>query len=110
MDIYRKCHVFERLLSLSASPSLPEPCFQKILEILFRCTYVKGSSTLITRCGLISWISSRLASHAINDMTGERLRMLASRAYETSDQERIDEWANKTIKCTLNSLQIARRR
>ena len=110
MDCYRKCHVFERVLSFSASPSLPEPCFQKILGLLFRCTYVKGSSTLITRCGLLSWISSRIASHAIDDMTGERLRMLTSRAYETSDQERIDEWANRTILCTLNSLQITQRR
>ena len=109
MDIYRKCHIFERLLSFSASPLLPEHCFQKILDLLFRCTYVEGSSTLITRCGLMSWISSRLASHAINDMTGERLKSLASRAYETSDQERIDEWANGTLIATLDSLHIRKR-
>ena len=110
MDNYRKCHIFERLLSFSASPSLPEPCFQKTLDLLFRCTYVKGSSTLITRCGLLSWISSRVATQANNDLTGERLRLLASRAYETSNQERIDDWANGSIVCTLDSLQIRQRR
>ena len=107
MELYRKCHIFERLLSFSASPSLPEPCFQKILDLLFRCTYVQGSSTLITRCGLMSWISCRLASHAIKDMTGERLRILALQAYETSDQKRVDNWGNGTITCTLNRLPIA---
>ena len=108
MEIYRKCHIFERLLSFSASPSLPEPCFQKILDLLFRCTCVKGSSTLITRCGLMSWIFSRLASHAINDMTGERLKGLASRAYETSDQARVDDWTNGTLMSTLDSLRITK--
>ena len=110
MNIYRKCHMFERLLSFSTSPSLPGSCFEKILDLLFRCSYVDGSSTLITRCGLMSWISSRLASHAIDDMTAIRLRMLASRAYETSDDGRIDDWANGSIKCTLDSLQIRQRR
>ena len=101
MEIYRKCHIFERLLSFSASSSLPKPCFQKILDLLFRCTYVNGSSTLITRCGLFSWISSRHVSHSINDMTGERLKCLASRAYETSDEERVDDWTNGTFRSTL---------
>lgn len=102
MNIYRKCHIIERLLSFAASPSVPEACFQKILDLIFRCTYVKGSSTLITRCGLLSWISSRLASHANNDTTGERLKSLGSRLYETSDQERVDDWANGTL---MNRLQ-----
>ena len=110
MNLYRKCHMFERLLSFSASPSLPEPCFEKILDLLFRCTYVDGSSTLITRYGLMSWISSRLASHGIDGMTGERIRVLASRAYETSDYGRIDDWANGSIACTLDSLQTSQRR
>lgn len=110
MEIYRKCHIFERLLSFSASLSLPESCFQKTLNLLFRCTYVNGSSTLITRCGLMSWISSRLASHAINDMTGERLETLALRAYETSDQDRVDDWTNGTLTGTLDSLQTRMRR
>lgn len=110
MEIYRKCHIFERLLSFSASPSMPEPCFHKILDLLFRCTYVKGSSTLMTRCSLMSWVSSRLASHTIKDMPGERLKSLALRAYETSDQERVDDWAHGTLVSTLDSLQMKRRR
>ena len=110
METYRKCHIFERLLSFSASLSLPDPCFQKILDLLFRCTYVNGSSTLITRCGLVSWVSSGLASHAINDVTAERLEKLASRAYETSDQERVDHWTNGTLLSTLAGLGIIQRR
>ena len=110
MNLYRKCHIFERLLSFSASPLVREPCFEKILDLLFRCTYVDGSSTLITRCGLMSWVSCRLASQVIDDMTGERLRMLASRAYETSDDGHVDDWANGSIVCTLDDLRIRQRR
>ena len=104
MEIYRKCHIFERLLSFSASPSLPESCLGKILDLLFRCTYVKGGSTLFTRCSLMSWISSRLASHAVDDKIRERLKYLAWRAYETSDQERVDDWTNGTFRYTLDNL------
>ena len=107
MNVYRKCHILERLLSFSASPSLPEACFQKILDLLFRCTYVDGSSTLFTRCGLISWISSRLASHAINDVTRERLKDLALKAYQTSDQDRVDHWTNGTLMSTLGNYSLA---
>ena len=54
----------------------------------------------------MSWISSRLASHAVDNVTGERVKSLALRARETSDQERVDDWAKGTLFSTLDSLQI----
>lgn len=102
MEIYRKCHIFERLLSFSASPSLPEGRFDAIVDLLFRCTYVGGSSTLITRCGLISWIYSRLASNGGNSMARARLASLASRTYETSDLKRVDDWSHGTLHASID--------
>lgn len=106
-EVYRGCRIIERLLSLSASPSLPEPCQQKIVALLFRCTYVEGSSTLITRCGLIGWIASRLTLDA-DETTKNRLRLLASRVYQTSDQERIIRWSHGTLSDTIDSLRISK--
>ena len=58
----------------------------------------------------MSWIFSRLVSYAIDDMTGVRLRSLASRVYETSDQGRVDDWTHGTLQSTLENLQITTRR
>lgn len=108
MELYRKCNIFERLLSLSASPSLPESCSQKILNLLFRCTYVEGSSTLITRCGIVSWISSLLTSQSTSELVKARLRALAMRVYETSDQDRANDWSNGTLASILNFFDYQR--
>lgn len=101
MDLYRRCHVFERLLSLHASPSLPAAHLEKILLILFRCTYVDGSDTLITRAGIISWISSQVAQRRPDEAM---VRKLAQRVYETCSQERVNEWSNGTLVTTIDRL------
>ncbi|KAL8706027.1 MAG: hypothetical protein Q9201_000912 [Fulgogasparrea decipioides] len=43
MELYRHCHILERLLSLFASPSLPASCQDKLLTLLFRCVYAGGA-------------------------------------------------------------------
>lgn len=107
MEIYRHCNILERLLSLCASPSFPEPCFEKILDLLFRCTYVEGSTTLITRCAVISWIVSRLTQKGTGDWGKARLRALASRLYETCDQGYVNDWSEGTLSSTLDTLRLS---
>lgn len=94
MESYRRCNVFERALSLSASPSLPENCSEKIVELFYRCTFVGGSTTLITRCGLLSWIQARLA---VETAQQEMLKALASRIYDTCDVDRVSEWSGGAL-------------
>ncbi|KAL8723547.1 MAG: hypothetical protein Q9225_000182 [Loekoesia sp. 1 TL-2023] len=48
IELYRRSHILERLLSLLTSPSLQPSYQEKLLTLLFRCTYVDGSTTLIT--------------------------------------------------------------
>jgi len=105
-DIYRRCNIFERLLSFSASPSSPRVCSQKIVDLLFRCTYVDGSTTLITRCGLLSWLSTCLTTQKTSDVMGDGLRSLSTRVYETSDQDRVNEWSDRTLKFVVDRLSI----
>ncbi len=107
MEIYRRCHILERLLSMTASPSLPEKCSERVMQLLFRCTYVGGSTTLITRCGLLSWIDSRLTLKRANVNEPDVLRLLASRVYETTDKERVDNWSKQTFVTVLDSVHIS---
>jgi nucleolar pre-ribosomal-associated protein 1 len=71
---------------------------ERLVGLLYRCTYVGGSSTLITRCGLLSWIDSRV--HASNTSASDiaALRHLASRVYDTSEKSRVDEWSGGAVK------------
>lgn len=85
---------------------MPEFTSQKIVDLLFRCTYVEGSTTLITRCGLLSWISSRLTMPNSSHVPGNRLRTLARRACETSDKNRVNDWSDGTVKLVVDRLSI----
>ena len=105
MEIYRHSNILERLLSLCASPLFPETCSETVLDLLFRCTYVEGSTTLITRCAIVSWIVSRLTQKGTSKSGKARLRALASRLYETCDQDYVNNWSNGTLSSTLDALR-----
>ncbi len=76
------------------------------MRLLFRCTYVEGSTTLITRCGLLSWICCRIALREANEYESDVLRLLASRAHKTSDHDRVKEWSKGAFTIVLDSLQM----
>ncbi|KAF2121148.1 ribosome 60S biogenesis N-terminal-domain-containing protein [Lophiotrema nucula] len=95
MEIYRTRNVFEKLLSYYASGSCAISAKEKTVKLLLRAAAVGGSTTLITRCGVISWIQMRLES---NDHRRQMLRLLASRVYETCDEEKVDAWSSGTAK------------
>ena len=106
MEIYRRCHTVERILTLAASPDLPAMCLEKITDLLFRCTYVEGSTTLITRCGLVSWLSINIGMG--DDSMKSKLKMLGRRAYETSEQARVNDWSNGNLEAMLDSLDMSK--
>ena len=107
MEIYRHCNILERLLSLCANPTFPEPCFEKVLDLLFRCTFVEGSTTLITRCAVMSWIMSRLTRKGTDEWGKARLRALATELYETCDQVYVNDWSDGTLSPTLETLRLS---
>ena len=91
MNQYRRCKIFERLLSISASPSLPARILNRILHLLYRCTYVDGSTTLLTRCAVLSWIKVCIAKGGMDETL---LLSLASRISRTCEKDRVQEWSN----------------
>lgn len=64
---------------------------KKILSLIGCATTVEGgSTTLITRAGILSWIESQLELGDADDVT---LKRLAARLLETCDQDRVLSWS-----------------
>ena len=98
MALYSKCNMFERLLCLYINPCLPEKCMEKIIDVVFRATYVDGSTTLITRYALPAFINSVKGRR--EGRFDRKLTLLAARIIDTCDQEYVTTWENGTAKDT----------
>jgi nucleolar pre-ribosomal-associated protein 1 len=94
MEYFRKSNIVEQLLGHYSSRSCAGVAKEKILKLLLRATHVEGSTTLITRCGLLPWVQMMLDNQ---DPRHRTLKALAVRVYETCDQERVDEWSSGAI-------------
>ncbi|KAI9821680.1 MAG: hypothetical protein M1827_002261 [Pycnora praestabilis] len=90
MSTYRVRNVFERFLSLYCSPFLPRVIKKKTIDLVFRATCVEGSTTLITRSGIISWIEAQLS---LKDTNNVMLKRLVKRLFATSDWTRVEAWS-----------------
>ncbi|KAF2010024.1 hypothetical protein BU24DRAFT_400644 [Aaosphaeria arxii CBS 175.79] len=98
MEILRTKNVFERLLSYYLSASCAVSAKEKIVRLLLRAVSVGGSTTLIKRCGVVSWIQMRLQN---NDHRQRSLKILATRIWENCDQEQVEQWSSKTLQPAL---------
>lgn len=95
MDIYRRAGVFERVLSLYSAPVTMESSKKKILHLLYRACEVRGSTTLLTRAGVMSWIHGEVSSL---DPNKKILRPLANELYKECDMEWIDRWSGGALR------------
>jgi nucleolar pre-ribosomal-associated protein 1 len=101
MEIFRINNIFERLLSFYVSKSSAISSREKIVRLLLRAAAVGGSTTLITRCGLVSWIQAMLENR---DYRRKALRVLAARVWEQCDKEKVDEWSGGSVKGMVASI------
>ncbi|KAI4937708.1 hypothetical protein J4E85_000143 [Alternaria conjuncta] len=101
MELFRRSNIFEQLLTHYGSRSCPASAKDKIVKLLLRATHVEGSTTLITRCGLIPWIQMMLDGH---DPRHRALRTLAGRVYDTCDREKVAAWSSDSLGETIASL------
>jgi nucleolar pre-ribosomal-associated protein 1 len=97
MALYHNTRLFERLLSLASNPYLRPNLRTQILKIIYRATCINGgSTTLITRFGIVSWLEARRAMCG-SQMEHETYKALLRRIWETSDKERGSVWSNGGI-------------
>ena len=95
METYRRCNVIERILSMATSRSLPDYLSEKITLLCYRCTFVGGSTALITRCCILGWIQSSMELYSEIKAQQVLLRSLAMQVYRTCDKSRANEWIEK---------------
>ncbi|GIK00006.1 hypothetical protein Aspvir_004019 [Aspergillus viridinutans] len=95
MDIYRRANVFERVLSFYDSPSVGVSAKRKILHLLYRSTQVGGSTTLITRAGVVSWIQTQLP--VVNTKEAATFAAMADTLRLTADQDRVTKWSGGAV-------------
>ncbi|KAF2816380.1 uncharacterized protein BDZ99DRAFT_505823 [Mytilinidion resinicola] len=101
MEIFRAKNIFERVLGFYSTPGCGFRTKEKMLRLLFRAAAVGGSTTLITRSGVLSWIQGQLA---LKDGHQSMLRQLALRVWETSDQQKVNEWSSGSAQGTVEQL------
>ena len=90
LEILRKGGVFESVMSLYSSPAAPRQDGLKdnVVELLWRATMVPGgSTTLITRTGVLSWLDMVRPSRS--GVEGA----LRRRLLETCDEVKVQGWS-----------------
>ncbi|KAL8951700.1 MAG: hypothetical protein Q9222_002348 [Ikaeria aurantiellina] len=102
MELYRRCHILERLLSLLMSPLLPNWIQEKLLALLFHCVYADGSTTLVTRYSILSWIRCYMARSNFIGSQKVAWADLEQRCRHQCDVERVDDWSGGKLRDTLD--------
>ncbi|CAK7224414.1 hypothetical protein SBRCBS47491_005543 [Sporothrix bragantina] len=119
IDSFRSRRLFESLVSIASNPYMRSSLRRQILRILCRVSEIEGgSTTLITRSGIVSWLT------ALNATTGTRnagqakrpaaeravgakegaegqgeddearvVQALLKRLWDTCDQDRVENWS-----------------
>lgn len=93
MATYHNTKLFERLLSLMGSPYMRHNLRAQSLKILYRATCIEGgSTTLMTRFGIVSWLEAQSAAHGAMP-GGDVYNALLKRIWATADQDRVVAWS-----------------
>lgn len=109
--MYHNTRLFERLLSLTSNSYMRQNLRLQVLRIIYRATSIEGgSTTLITRFGIISWLEARAVMEQQQQIgyvsgTGSSVhKALARRIWETADQKRAQEWSKLSIEAVLGRI------
>lgn len=71
---------------------------------MYRAAQVGGSTTLITRSGVISWIQIQAAEAGVKEH--RQLAALAHALYEKCERDRVDAWSNGTLGRVIDDIQV----
>ncbi|KIE01048.1 ribosome biogenesis protein Urb1, partial [Metarhizium majus ARSEF 297] len=93
LSVFHKKRWFEKIFAVGSNPYLRSALRTRLLKLVYRATCIEsGSTTLITRFGILSWLDSQRASCDV-DETAAIYAALIKRAWETCDQDRVWAWS-----------------
>lgn len=108
MSTYHNTRLFERLLSLMANPYMRQGMRTEALRIIYRATCIEGgSTTLVTRFGIVSWLEARSAVQ-VPEAASDVYVALLRRIWATADKDRIQEWSKHGIAGVIERAQASR--
>lgn len=107
LDIYRKRNIFGNCLSLYISPHSTDRVKEKIIELLWSAAAIEGgSTTLITRNGIISFIEEQLSLSSLSQKNKTSFKRLAARLFESSAKKHVKEWSKGNLESQLARIYV----
>ncbi|GFP53654.1 uncharacterized protein C14G10.02 [Trichoderma asperellum] len=106
LSIFHKKRWFEKILALGSNPYLRANLRTRILRIIYRATCIdSGSTTLITRFGLLTWLDAQRVACGVPE-DAELYKALMGRAWKTCDQARVKTWSKNGVEKLLGDIQL----
>lgn len=111
--------LFERLLAVAGNPYMRTPLRMQVLRILYRATKIQGgSTTLVTRFGVVSWLEELLKmKKSLSSTTTQTqggassivssedevavYRGLLKRIWDTCDKVRVEGWGKGGVESVI---------
>lgn len=111
IDYFRSKRLFETIVSVASNPYMRTPLRRQVLRLVARVAEIEGgSTTLITRSGIVSWLTAQQAATATatpkkaakKQAEGNGLdeydesaaiQALLKRLWETCDRDRVEGWS-----------------
>lgn len=98
MSMYHNTRLFQRLLSLMGNPYMRQSFRTQALKIIYRATCIEGgSTTLVTRFGLASWLEAQSSAQGLA-AGGDVYVAMLRRIWATVDKDRVGEWSKQGIR------------
>ncbi|KAL7949845.1 ribosome 60S biogenesis N-terminal domain-containing protein [Trichoderma barbatum] len=103
LGVFHKKRWLEKILALGSNPYLRSNLRIRILRIVYRATCIdSGSTTLITRFGLLTWLDAQRAACGVSD-DAYTYKALMERAWRTCDQTRVSAWSKGGVEKLLGN-------
>ncbi|KAG5925539.1 hypothetical protein E4U42_004195 [Claviceps africana] len=104
LGVFHKKRWFEKILSVGSNPYLRLALRTRLLRLVYRATCIEsGSTTLVTRFGLINWLDARRAACDVQDDVLV-YEALMKRAWQTCDQDKVCAWSNGGVEQVLKTI------
>lgn len=103
LGVFHRKRWFEKVFALASNPYLRVNLRTRILRVVYRATCIEGgSTTLITRFGVMSWLDGQRAACESPDDAAVYAALMR-RAWETCDQGRVTAWSKGGIQKLLEA-------
>ncbi|PKS09782.1 hypothetical protein jhhlp_004403, partial [Lomentospora prolificans] len=97
IGVFHQTRWFEKVFASACNPYMKSGLRMKVFKVLYRATCIEGgSTTLVTRFGVLSWLES-LGAGLEEEEERALVKALMERVWETCDQGHVEKWSRGGI-------------